>query len=291
MHDKKPDLSYLYVFCSLCYSTSDTEDLGKLKPKADNGIFLAYAPAKKAFRIYNRRTRLIMETIHVTFDELTAMTSKQSSLGPALHEMTRGTISSGLFFNPPPSVVSLVCVVATPRPADLTVSPSSTSIDKVAPSASTSSTIHETQSLIISKGVEEQIQPLQFVDDPFLDLPTPEPSSHELSSNVQSTIPPFELLGKWTKTHLLANKNFKEAKLKSSWIEAMHEEINEFKRLEVWELVPCLDFVTLIKLKWIFKVKKDEFRGVLKNKLDWLLKDTVKRRGLISRNLLHQLLE
>ncbi|GJW14619.1 retrovirus-related pol polyprotein from transposon TNT 1-94 [Tanacetum coccineum] len=92
MHDKKPDLSNLDVFCSLCYSTSDTEDLGKLKPKADIGIFLAYAPAKKAFRIYNRRTRLIMETIHVTFDELTTMTSKQSSLGPALHEMTRGPI-------------------------------------------------------------------------------------------------------------------------------------------------------------------------------------------------------
>ncbi|GKD82740.1 retrovirus-related pol polyprotein from transposon TNT 1-94 [Tanacetum coccineum] len=54
--------------------------------------------------------------------------------------------------------------------------------------------------------------------------------------------------------------------LKSSWIEAMQEEIHEFKRLQVWELVPCPDFVMLIKLKWIFKVKKDELRGVLKNK-------------------------
>ncbi|GJV54232.1 hypothetical protein Tco_1449973 [Tanacetum coccineum] len=52
------------------------EDLGKLNAKADIGIFVGYAPAKKAFRIYNRRTRKIMEAIYVTFDELTAMASK-----------------------------------------------------------------------------------------------------------------------------------------------------------------------------------------------------------------------
>ncbi|GKF32108.1 retrovirus-related pol polyprotein from transposon TNT 1-94, partial [Tanacetum coccineum] len=43
------------------------------------------------------------------------------------------------------------------------------------------------------------------------------------------------------------------------WIDAMQEEIHEFKRLEVWELVPCPDKVFLIKLKWIYKVKTDEF--------------------------------
>ncbi|GKE75233.1 retrovirus-related pol polyprotein from transposon TNT 1-94, partial [Tanacetum coccineum] len=76
MHDKKSDLSYLYVFGSLCYPTNDSEDLGKLKAKADIGIFVGYAPAKKAFRIYNWRIRQIMETIHVTFDELTAIASE-----------------------------------------------------------------------------------------------------------------------------------------------------------------------------------------------------------------------
>ncbi|GJU54339.1 hypothetical protein Tco_1228053 [Tanacetum coccineum] len=53
---------------------------------------------------------------------------------------------------------------------------------------------------------------------------------------------------------------------KPSWIDAMQEEIHEFKRLQVWELVPCPDKVMLIKLKWIYKVKTDEFSGVLKNK-------------------------
>ncbi|GJV07492.1 hypothetical protein Tco_1345148 [Tanacetum coccineum] len=83
------------------------------------------------------------------------------------------------YFNPPPSVVSPVPAVAAPRPADLTDSPLSTSIDQAAPSVSTSSTIQETQSLVNSEGVEEQLQPAQLVDDPFLDVLTSEPSSHE----------------------------------------------------------------------------------------------------------------
>ncbi|GJT69552.1 retrovirus-related pol polyprotein from transposon TNT 1-94 [Tanacetum coccineum] len=103
LHDKLPDLSFLHVFGALCYPTNDSENLGKLQPKADIGIFIGYAPTKKAFRIYNRRTRRIIETIHVDFDELTAMASEHSSLEPALHEMTPATISSGLMINPPPS--------------------------------------------------------------------------------------------------------------------------------------------------------------------------------------------
>nr|GEX64526.1 retrovirus-related Pol polyprotein from transposon TNT 1-94 [Tanacetum cinerariifolium]GEY15377.1 retrovirus-related Pol polyprotein from transposon TNT 1-94 [Tanacetum cinerariifolium] len=80
LHDRKPELSYLYVFGALCYPTNDGEDLGKLKPKADIGIFVGYAPAKKAFRIYNKRTRMVIETIHVDFDELTAMASEKFAI-------------------------------------------------------------------------------------------------------------------------------------------------------------------------------------------------------------------
>ncbi|GJR99350.1 retrovirus-related pol polyprotein from transposon TNT 1-94 [Tanacetum coccineum] len=163
LHDRKPDLKYLYVFGALCYSTNESEDLRKLKPKADIGIFISYTPTKKAYQIYNRRTRHIMETIHVDFDEMISMDFEQSSSRPALHEMTPGIISSVLvqhppstttyvpptkndwdllfqpmfdeYFNPPPSVVSLVRVVAALRLADPTGSPLSTSIDQVAPFA------------------------------------------------------------------------------------------------------------------------------------------------------------
>ncbi|GJT24151.1 retrovirus-related pol polyprotein from transposon TNT 1-94 [Tanacetum coccineum] len=94
MQDKKPDLSFFHIFGSLCYPTIDHEDLGKFDAKADIGIFVGYAPTKKAFRIYNRRTRIITETIHVTFDKLTAMASKQFSSGPGLHYMTPATTST-----------------------------------------------------------------------------------------------------------------------------------------------------------------------------------------------------
>ncbi|GJU84795.1 retrovirus-related pol polyprotein from transposon TNT 1-94 [Tanacetum coccineum] len=57
LHEKLPDLSFFYVFGALCYLTNDSENLGKLQPKADIGIFIGYAPTKKAFRIYNRCTR------------------------------------------------------------------------------------------------------------------------------------------------------------------------------------------------------------------------------------------
>ncbi|GJS29573.1 retrovirus-related pol polyprotein from transposon TNT 1-94 [Tanacetum coccineum] len=49
LHDKLPDLSFFYVFGTLCYPTNDNENLGKLQPKADIGIFIGYTPTKKAF--------------------------------------------------------------------------------------------------------------------------------------------------------------------------------------------------------------------------------------------------
>ncbi|GKC47294.1 retrovirus-related pol polyprotein from transposon TNT 1-94 [Tanacetum coccineum] len=82
LNGKKPNVEYFYVFASLCYSTNDRDDLGKMKPKADIGIFIGYSETPKGFRIYNLRTKNIMETIHVKFDELTAMASKHDSLEP-----------------------------------------------------------------------------------------------------------------------------------------------------------------------------------------------------------------
>nr|GEU80167.1 reverse transcriptase domain-containing protein [Tanacetum cinerariifolium] len=78
---------------TLIEAARNIKNIGKLQPKAEIGIFISYAPTKKAFQIYNRRTRRIVETIHVDFNELTVMASEQSSSGPALNEMTHATIS------------------------------------------------------------------------------------------------------------------------------------------------------------------------------------------------------
>nr|GEV44652.1 retrovirus-related Pol polyprotein from transposon TNT 1-94 [Tanacetum cinerariifolium] len=57
VHNKKPDLTFFRVFGALCYPTNDSEDLGKLQPTADTVIFVGYAPSRKGYRIYNKRTR------------------------------------------------------------------------------------------------------------------------------------------------------------------------------------------------------------------------------------------
>ncbi|GKA57970.1 retrovirus-related pol polyprotein from transposon TNT 1-94 [Tanacetum coccineum] len=145
MQDKKPDLSFFHVFGSLCYPTNDHEDLGKFDAKADIGI------AKKAFRIYNRRTRIIYETIYVTFDELTAMAFKQFSLGHWLHYMTPATSSTGLVSKPVSQQP-----FAAPRAEVLADSLVSTSIDQDAPSISIPSSQEQEHSLIISQGFRQE---------------------------------------------------------------------------------------------------------------------------------------
>ncbi|GKA67670.1 integrase, catalytic region, zinc finger, CCHC-type containing protein [Tanacetum coccineum] len=217
--DKLPDLSFFHVFGALCYPTNDSENLGKLQPKADIGIFIGYAPTKKAFRIYNRRTRRIIKTVHVDFDELTAMASEHSSSGPVLHEMTPVTISSGLVPNPLPStlvvppsrtdwdllfqplfdelltpppsvdhptpeVIALIVEVVAPDAAVSTGSPSSKTVDQDAPSPSNSQTIPEAQSPVISNDVKEDNHDLNVAhmnNDPFFGIPIPKNDSEASS--------------------------------------------------------------------------------------------------------------
>ncbi|GJS56526.1 retrovirus-related pol polyprotein from transposon TNT 1-94 [Tanacetum coccineum] len=66
----------------------------------------------------------------------------------------------------------------------------------------------------------------------------------------------------------------------SCWIDAVQEEIHEFDRLQVWELVPRPDHIMLINLKWLFKVKQDEFGGVFKNKARLAAKGKHQEEGI-----------
>ncbi|GKC46168.1 retrovirus-related pol polyprotein from transposon TNT 1-94 [Tanacetum coccineum] len=132
LHDRKPDLSYLHVFGALCYPNNDSENLGKFQDKVDIGIFIGYAPKKKAYRIYNRHTQKIIETIHVDFDELTTMAYEQLGSGPVLQCMTLATSSSRLIPKPIPQ--QPFPVANAPRAVDLADSPVSMSIDQDAPS-------------------------------------------------------------------------------------------------------------------------------------------------------------
>nr|GEY86544.1 integrase, catalytic region, zinc finger, CCHC-type, peptidase aspartic, catalytic [Tanacetum cinerariifolium] len=94
INGRKPDISFLYVFEALCYPKNDREDIGKLGAKGAIGFFIGYSADSCAFRVYNRRTKKIMETMNVTFDELSIMDFEQRSSKPRLQSMTSRQISS-----------------------------------------------------------------------------------------------------------------------------------------------------------------------------------------------------
>ncbi|GJY19068.1 retrovirus-related pol polyprotein from transposon TNT 1-94 [Tanacetum coccineum] len=175
----------------------------------------------------------------------TLVEAARTILGPRLYSMTPATSSSGLV----PNTVSQQPYAAAPRAVVLADSPVSTSIDQDAPSTSSPSTQEQEHSPIISQGFEESPKTPIFHDDPLHESLHDDSTFQGSSSNVRQIHTPFK--------HL-EPKNFKQAMTEPSWIDAMQEEIHEFKRLQVWELVSCPDKVLLIKLKWIYKVKMDE---------------------------------
>nr|GFD19337.1 Gag-Pol polyprotein [Tanacetum cinerariifolium] len=61
----------------------DGENLDKMKEKGDECIFVGYSNQSRAYRVFNKRTRVIMESINVNFDELPQMASDQNSSDPA----------------------------------------------------------------------------------------------------------------------------------------------------------------------------------------------------------------
>nr|GFB86493.1 retrovirus-related Pol polyprotein from transposon TNT 1-94 [Tanacetum cinerariifolium] len=105
INGRKPDISFLHVFSALCYPKNDREDIGKLGAKGDIGFFIGYYADSCAYRIYNRRTKKIMETMNVSFDELSVIAFKHCSLKLGFQSMTSGQISSGLDLTYAPSTI------------------------------------------------------------------------------------------------------------------------------------------------------------------------------------------
>ncbi|GJX14164.1 retrovirus-related pol polyprotein from transposon TNT 1-94 [Tanacetum coccineum] len=185
--------------------------------------------------------------------------------------------------HPAPKVIAPITDVVTPEPAASTGLPSSTTVDQ---DASSTNVAH-------------------MNNDPYFGIEILEVPSDQYSStdSIHTIVHPDHQISKhnikWTKDHPLENiigeldrpvstrlqlheqalfcyydafltvvepKTYKDALTQSCWIEAMQEELNEFERLRVWELVPRPDKVMVITLKWIYKVKLDELGGILKNK-------------------------
>nr|GEY48297.1 hypothetical protein [Tanacetum cinerariifolium] len=85
---------------------NDCEDIGKLGAKGDIGFFIRYSANSVAYRVYNQRTKKIMDTMNVLFDELSAMAFEQNSSRPGLQSMTSGQMSSELELTYAPSTIT-----------------------------------------------------------------------------------------------------------------------------------------------------------------------------------------
>nr|GEU89944.1 retrovirus-related Pol polyprotein from transposon TNT 1-94 [Tanacetum cinerariifolium] len=277
LHNKLPDLSFFYMFGSLCYSTNDSENLGKLQQKADIGIFIGYASTKKA-----------EFTIDVQ-DEFSGLVQKFCSSTPYVPPSRNDwdLLFQPMFdelHNPPPSVVhqapeviALIDYVIPPVQDDSTGSPSSTTVNQDAQSTSKSHTTTEIHSLVIPQEVEEDNLDIEVAHIRKLLLLNlyQRPVSTQLQLHEQALFYCYDAF-----PSLVEPKTYKDALTQSCWIEAMQEELNEFERIEVWELVPRSDKVMVITLKWIYKVKLDEPGGILKNKARLVARDYHQEEGI-----------
>nr|GEW74545.1 hypothetical protein [Tanacetum cinerariifolium] len=320
INGRKSDISFLHVFEALCYPKNDREDIRKLGTKGDIGFFIGYPADSCAYRVYNRRTKKIIETMNVSFNELLVMAFDQHSSKPRLQSMTSRQITMyDDYISCQPSIASqtVLAVQAHQVRQSLTTS---TSIADTTPTPTNSSSqatifpntsqdvdeLNSQQQHAQQQGNQASLQPETvaanvpnamfdantFVN-PFVTSSTSaaESSSSQYVSNMHKFYQPYPYEFQWTKDHPLEQvirepsrpvltrnqlrsdgdmcmyaltmstmelKNVKEPMTDPAWIESMQEELLQFKRLDVWVLVPARDNITPLTLKWLFKNKHDE---------------------------------
>ncbi|GJX84545.1 retrovirus-related pol polyprotein from transposon TNT 1-94 [Tanacetum coccineum] len=225
--------------------------------------------------------------------------SKESP-GPAPNLLMPGPISSGLVPNPAPAIPyvpptnkelellfqpmfdeyftppgdrQVPTINAVQVPVNLTGPSVSISCDQDAPSGShlTSSSDHQSSSVHHGVAAEQsfEVNPFSAADpEPFVNVFAPDSNSEASSSGLAT-----DALWCFYNSVLskVEPKNFNSAVTEDCWFQAMQDEIHEFDRLDVWELVPPPDCAMIIALKWIYKVKLDEYGDGLKKQAQSLL--------------------
>nr|GEX64801.1 hypothetical protein [Tanacetum cinerariifolium] len=290
---KKPLVKFFHIFGSLCYIVRDGENLEKMKEKGDACIFVGYSTLSRAYRVFNKRTRVIVETIHVNFDELPQMASDHvsSDPGPECQRMSleHDSLSPGPQCQE--NVTQADRTVTTSNELDLLFSPMFNEL------LNGSSQVMSKSSAVTTADAPNQ-QNAQVENDEFINIfctsvqDRGETSSrHVDSSNMHTFYQHHPSEHRWTKDHPLEQvignpsqsvrtrrrlesdgemcmfaltvsrtepKNIKEAMADSAWIESMQEELHQFDRLDVWELVDRPLCKNVINMKWVWKNKNDE---------------------------------
>nr|GEV80694.1 hypothetical protein [Tanacetum cinerariifolium] len=97
INDRKPSIKHLHIFGCTCYLTRDGENLDKMKEKGDPCIMVGYSTQSKGYHVYNKRTRIIVESIHIKYDEIKKMVSDYDDSDPTRQRhMTSDQNSSDL---------------------------------------------------------------------------------------------------------------------------------------------------------------------------------------------------
>nr|GFC32873.1 Gag-Pol polyprotein [Tanacetum cinerariifolium] len=179
INDRKPSVKFFHIFGSLCYVVRDGENLDKMKEKGDACIFVGYSTQSRAFRVLNKRTRVIMETIHVNFDELPHMASDHVSSDPGPEcqrtALEHDSLSPGL--QCPENVTQVDRTVTTSNELDLLFSPmfaellsGSSQVVSKSSAVSTADALNQRQ--------QQHTTPLnnQTTPDPTCQIPTQAPT-------------------------------------------------------------------------------------------------------------------
>nr|GFC92726.1 retrovirus-related Pol polyprotein from transposon TNT 1-94 [Tanacetum cinerariifolium] len=115
INDRKPPVKFFHIFGSVCYIVRDGENLDKMKEKGDECIFVGYSNQSRAYRVFNKRTRVIMESIHVNFDELPQMASAHNSSDSVPTCQTMALAHNS--FDPAPTCQTMASVQISSDPA------------------------------------------------------------------------------------------------------------------------------------------------------------------------------
>nr|GEW07162.1 retrovirus-related Pol polyprotein from transposon TNT 1-94 [Tanacetum cinerariifolium] len=270
-----------------------------MKSKANICILIGYSKSSKGFHIYNRRTKKIRETIYVKFDELTYMDSECNNLEPGINcmkfqyssEDSQSIPSKSYFDNLFGPMYEEYYTTSSQKVSD---NSAANTLNNEHTSSSSSIVIKEDEAPQIVSSLAEQVatktkSPIlnentdEFVQEDVADFdgnvfynapPTPMFEEAESSSTYQDPSNMHEFHQKHCSkvcmyaltTTTIELKNIKEAMLDASWIESMQDELNQFKCLDVWELVECPIGRNVIAVKWIWKNKTDAEKMVVRNK-------------------------
>nr|GFA76646.1 hypothetical protein [Tanacetum cinerariifolium] len=303
INGRKPDILFLHVFGALCYPKNDREDIGKLSAKGDIGFFIGYSADSCAYRIYNQRKKKIMETINVSFDELSAMAFEQRlDLTYAPSTIITQQPSEGeldLLFEAmyddyiggQPSATGRT-VLSAQEPQVCQTSTASTTIVDTEPTLTNSSSL-ATNIPITSQDVDELNSNAMVNGNTFVNLFANSSTSAAASSSSQNMDPsnmhtfyqPYPHEFQWTKDHPLeqvigepSQPVLTRNQLRSDGDICMYA--LSFKRLDVRVLVPAPDNISPLTLKWLFKNKHDEEQTVIRNKSHLVVRGYHQEEGI-----------